>query len=70
VRKRLRNYFFGLAPVSVPLGAGALLGVDDEDDPLGEDALEEAPLGEDDDAPDEDEPLGEAAGLLVDSAFA
>ena len=49
----------GLAPAP-PLGAEELLGVDEEDDPLGDDALEEEPLGE-----DEDDPLGEAAGLDV-----
>jgi len=47
-----------------PLGADEL-GVDDEDEPLGEVAEEDDPLGDDeDDAPDEDEPLGEAEGLL------
>jgi hypothetical protein len=58
----------GLADEPVlPLGADELLGVDDEVDPLGDDALDEEPLGEDDD--EDDDPLGEAAGLDV-SAFA
>ena len=51
----------------LPLGADEL-GVDDEEDPLGDDALEEEPLGEDED--DEEEPLGEAAGLDEVSALA
>ena len=62
-----RDYFVaGLAPVDepAPLGEDELPGVDEEDDPLGEEADEEDPLGDDEDAPDEDEPLGEAAGLV------
>ena len=46
------------------------LGIDD--DPLGEDVLDEDdPLGDEEDAPDEEDPLGEAAGLVDEvSAFA
>jgi len=62
-----------------PLGVDELLGVDDEDEPLGEVAEEDDPLGDDDeedplgddedDAPDDDEPLGEAEGLLDDEVL-
>ncbi len=53
-----------------PLGADELPGVDDEEEPLGDVAEEDEPLGEDDeDAPDDDEPLGEAEGLLDDEVL-
>jgi hypothetical protein len=67
------NDYLVFAPVEDepdPLGVDELLGVDDEDEPLGEVAEEDDPLGDDEeDAPDDEEPLGEAEGLLDDEVL-
>jgi len=52
------------APAPEPV-EDELPGVDEDEEPLGEELDEDELLGDDEDAPDEDEPLGDAAGLLL-----